>query len=169
MKLNLAKIKQIVGSVSEFDFKEQTLNLDLKHEGVTTVGPIRVKGEIENIGDRIFQASGQIEVVATGSCSRCLTQTQVRFAVDFSLKFSDVLSESDEEEDILTFNGDEIDLNPQIINEIILNWPGQILCKTDCRGLCPMCGANLNITVCKCKTEKIDPRFAVLKQFIKSE
>ena len=110
----------------------------LKREGVNTVGPVRVKGKIENSGDRIFQAQGQIEVVATGVCSRCLKQTNVRLDIDFSLKFSDVIIEF-EEEDIITFIGDEIDFYPQVISEIILNWPGQILCKTDCRGLCPKC------------------------------
>lgn len=168
MKLNLARMKQIVGSVSEFDFKEQTLDLNLEREGINTVGPVRIKGKVENVGDRIFEAAGQIEVIATGLCSRCLTQTQVRLVIDFSLKFSDVVSESDEE-DIIQFNGDEIDIYPQIVNEIILNWPGQILCKTDCKGLCPKCGANMNTTVCECKTENIDPRLAVLKQLLKSE
>ncbi len=168
MKLNLARMKQIVGSVAEFDFKEQTIDVDLKREGVNTIGPVRVKGKIENSGDRIFQAQGQIEVVATGVCSRCLKQTNVRLDIDFSLKFSDVIIEF-EEEDIITFIGDEIDFYPQVISEIILNWPGQILCKTDCRGLCPKCGVNMNTTVCKCKSENIDPRLAVLKQLIKNE
>lgn len=170
MKLNLARMKQIVGSISEFEFKKQTLDLDLKREGIKTIGPVRVKGKIENLGDRILQASGQIEVVAQELCSRCLAQTQIRLLIDFSLKFSDTISDLEsEEEDIIPFTGDEINLYPQIVNEVILNWPGQILCKIDCKGLCPKCGANLNTTVCKCKTENIDPRLAVLKQLLKSE
>ncbi|HHV18314.1 MAG TPA: DUF177 domain-containing protein [Thermoanaerobacterales bacterium] len=170
MKINLARMKQIVGSISEFEFKKQNLDVDLKREGIKTIGPVKVKGKIENLGDRILQASGQIEVDAQGLCSRCLTQTQIRLLIDFSLKFSDMITNVEsEEEDIIPFTGDEIDLYPQVVNEVILNWPGQILCKTDCKGLCPNCGANLNTTACKCKREHIDPRLAVLKQLLKSE
>lgn len=168
MKLNLARMKQIVGSVSEFDFKEQTVELDLKREGIKSIGPVRVKGQIENLGDRIFQVTGQIEVVANALCSRCLTPTQIRLNIGFSLKFSDIISES-EDDDLIQFYGDEIDLYPQILEEIVLNWPSQILCKSDCRGLCPNCGANLNTTFCKCKIDNIDPRLAVLKQLLKSD
>ncbi|NLU11388.1 MAG: DUF177 domain-containing protein [Tepidanaerobacter acetatoxydans] len=166
VKLSLAGMKHVVGSTAEFDFTQQTMNLDLKREGISNVGPVRVKGKIENLGDRVFQADGQIEVTATGLCSRCLTQTKVRFAMDFSLKFSDILAQSEE---LIKFDGEEIELYPQVVNEIILNCPSQILCKTDCKGLCPKCGANLNTSICKCETENLDPRFAVLKKLLKSE
>ncbi|MDD4568506.1 MAG: DUF177 domain-containing protein [Tepidanaerobacteraceae bacterium] len=168
VRLNLAKMKQIVGSISEFEFKAKTLELHLEREGIDSVGPVRVKGQIENIGDRIFVANGQIELEATELCARCLEETKVRLKINFSFKFSDAILES-EDEDIILFNGNVIDLYPQVINEIILNWPSQILCKTDCRGLCPNCGANMNITVCRCKSDNIDPRLAALKQLMKSE
>jgi len=168
VKLNVARMKQIVGSVLEFDFKKQTVDLDLDREQIKSIGPVRVEGQIENLGDRVFQVTGQIEVAANALCSRCLTATQIRLSISFSLKFSDIISES-ENEDIIQFYGDEIDLYPKILEEIVLNWPSQILCKSDCRGLCPNCGANLNTTVCKCKIDNIDPRLVVLKQFLKSD
>ncbi|NLZ54700.1 MAG: DUF177 domain-containing protein [Thermoanaerobacteraceae bacterium] len=168
MKLNLARMKQIVGSISEFDFKEQTVNLDLEREEIKSIGPVRVKGQIENLGDRIFQVTGQIEAAANALCSRCLTATQIELTIGFALKFSDIISEAEDEE-IIQFYGDEIDLYPKILEEIVLNWPSQILCKSDCKGLCPNCGANLNTTVCQCKIDNIDPRLAVLKQLLKSD
>jgi len=168
VKLNLAGMKQVVGSVLEFDFVKQDVDLGLDREEVKSIGPLRVKGQLENLGDRIFQATGNIEVTAKALCSRCLAVTQFNLNINFSLKFSDVISET-ESEDIIQFHGDEIDLYPKILEEIVLNWPSQILCKSDCKGLCPNCGANLNITTCRCKIDDIDPRLAVLKQLLKSD
>jgi uncharacterized protein len=168
VKLNLVSLKQAVGSVLDFDFKQENVELDLNREDILFVGPLRTKGQIENLGDRIYQVTGQIEVEAKALCSRCLSATPISLNFVFSLKYSDIVSESGEE-DIIPFFGDEIDLYPKILEEIVLNWPSQILCSSDCRGLCPNCGANMNTTDCKCKTDNIDPRFAVLKQLLKSD
>ena len=139
MKINLARMKQIVGSISEFEFKKQNLDVDLKREGIKTIGPVKVKGKIENLGDRILQASGQIEVDAQGLCSRCLTQTQIRLLIDFSLKFSDMITNVEsEEEDIIPFTGDEIDLYPQVVNEVILNCQGRFYARLIVRGYAPI-------------------------------
>ena len=73
---------------------------------------------------------GRIELEATALCSRCLDETESKLTIDFSFKLTDMITDC-EDEDIITFNGEDIDLYPQVINEIILNWPGQILCKTD--------------------------------------
>lgn len=168
MKLNLAGMKQLVGSVIEFDFEQPTLNLDLGKDEILSIGPVRVKGQAENLGDRIYQVTGQIEVAAKVLCSRCLAATPLNLNISFSLKFSDAVSDS-EDEDIIQFHGDEIDLYPKVLEEILLNWPSQILCKIDCKGLCPKCGANLNTHPCKCDVDDVDPRLAVLKQLLKSD
>ncbi|MGI6425860.1 MAG: YceD family protein [Tepidanaerobacteraceae bacterium] len=168
MKLNLAKIKQLVGSILEYEFQIETLDIGINLDGVNTIGPVKVKGHLENLGDRIFQVEGRIELEATALCSRCLDETESKLTIDFSFKLTDMITDCDDE-DIITFNGEYIDLYPQVINEIILNWPGQILCKTDCRGLCPNCGSNMNYSVCKCDSYNIDPRLAKLKEFLRSE
>lgn len=168
MKLNLAEIKRVVGSSAEFDLKKSTMNVNLKKEGVNTVGPVRVKGKMENLGNRVFQIKGRIEVVAIGVCSRCLKQTNVKQTIVFSLKFSDAREKS-KEGDLITFSGDEINLNPQIADEIILNWPGKILCKPNCKGLCSKCGKDMNTTICKCENDDFDPRFSALKQLFQNK
>ena len=47
--------------------------------------------------------------------------------------------------------------------EILMNWPMQVLCKEDCKGLCPSCGANLNLTTCDCDSTDLDPRMAKIR------
>ena len=166
MKLNLARTKQIVGSISEFAFEHKDIDLNLKQEGINSVGPVRVVGTIENLGDRVFGVIGRIEAIVSALCSRCLEETSFNLETDLSLKFSDIITELGEE-DVISFSGDEIDLCPSVAREIILKLPSQILCKTDCKGLCQSCGANRNKTVCHCKDESIDPRLAVLKELLK--
>lgn len=61
------------------------------------------------------------------------------------------------------YDEDTIDLEPMILEQIILQIPIRVLCREDCRGLCPRCGANLNQEPCRCQSEVIDERFALLK------
>ncbi|HHW02914.1 MAG TPA: DUF177 domain-containing protein [Thermoanaerobacterales bacterium] len=168
MRLSLARVKQSEGNVLDFRFEEDIKQIRVKRDDLNFAGPVVVEGQVENIGDRILEVRGSIKTCVEDYCYRCLTKTQVELNVSFCLKFSDIPIESDEEE-IILFSGDEIELRPYILNEIVLNWPGQILCKPDCRGICPRCGANLNTTECDCKDEEIDPRLSVLKQLLKGD
>lgn len=168
MRLSLARVKQSEGNVLDFRFEEDIKQIRVKRDDLNFAGPVVVEGQVENIGDRILEVRGSIKTCVEDYCYRCLTKTQVELNVSFCLKFSDIPIESDEEE-IILFSGDEIEFRPYILNEIVLNWPGQILCKPDCRGICPRCGANLNTTECDCKDEEIDPRLSVLKQLLKGD
>ncbi|MGB9809870.1 MAG: YceD family protein, partial [Caldanaerobacter sp.] len=49
---------------------------------------------------------------------------------------------------------------------VILSLPMKFLCKEDCKGLCPICGTNLNYGSCSCKREDIDPRLEVLSKLL---
>ena len=60
-------------------------------------------------------------------------------------------------------SGYELDTDVLIGNEILVNWPVKILCKEDCKGICPKCGRDLNQGDCGCDTFEPDPRMAVLK------
>jgi uncharacterized protein len=64
--------------------------------------------------------------------------------------------------------GFQLDLDALVQNEILVNWPVKILCKEDCKGICPKCGQNLNVGNCGCDTFVPDPRMAVLKDIFES-
>ena len=65
------------------------------------------------------------------------------------------------EEDV--YSGKEIDLDPILREQLLLALPGYPVCKDDCKGLCPVCGANLNDRECGCDRHVPDPRWAGLK------
>lgn len=168
MRLSVARVKQSEGNVIDFIFDEQINHIEVKRENVHFIEPVRVEGTLENLGNRIFEIRGLIKTAAEYPCFRCLTNTRVNLNLSFSIKFSDIPSVCYEDE-IIAFSGDEIELTPYILEEILLNWPGQILCKPDCKGICPQCGANLNKINCSCKSEDIDPRLAALKNLFEKD
>ena len=73
-------------------------------------------------------------------------------------------AEQDEEIDDLSFmEGYQLNTETLLYNEILENWPAKILCKDDCKGLCPVCGKNRNDGDCGCDTFVPDPRMAAIK------
>jgi uncharacterized protein len=56
-----------------------------------------------------------------------------------------------------------IDTAEVVREQILLAIPDQVFCREDCKGLCPKCGANLNLIDCKCSDDDIDPRWAALR------
>ncbi len=62
-----------------------------------------------------------------------------------------------------TYSGEKIDLSEFLKEQIVLSLPYKLLCKEDCKGLCPKCGTNLNIEKCNCKNNWEDSKFAVLR------
>ena len=60
-------------------------------------------------------------------------------------------------------SGYELDVDTLINNEILINMPVKVLCKEECKGICPVCGGNLNEKECGCDTFVPDPRMAAIK------
>jgi len=59
-----------------------------------------------------------------------------------------------------------LDLTPLLREQAWVALPMKPLCRPDCKGLCPQCGANLNLESCTCESVKIDPRLALLKDLL---
>lgn len=173
MRLNVTSIKQVVGKTKDFKFEEAIDGKKVKREIISSQTPVKVRGLVQNVGNNIFEVKGVINFKAGTYCYRCLQKKNIELKIDFEFKFTDRVIDTDilteVEDDIFFFSGNDIELSPHIVKEIILHWPTQILCKPDCKGLCPKCGENLNKTTCNCKRneDKVDPRLAVLKKLLK--
>ena len=133
-------------------------------------GPIRVTGRLSAAGPDRFYFSGRIEGTAHGECRRCLTDVTTEVAIDSHLVFSSAAGEDeDDESDAYAFDSAarELDLREAVREEWLLNVPAFPLCREDCAGLCPRCGADRNVPAeaggCGCAPEA-DARWAALKQ-----
>ncbi|MDO4568468.1 MAG: DUF177 domain-containing protein, partial [Clostridia bacterium] len=97
----------------------------------------------------VVEVSGSFMSKVRSVCARCADE----FAEDFRFEFDERFSRSQSEgnpDDVYSYSGDVIDLSPMIRDGILLNFPITSVCSPVCRGLCPVCGQNLNITQCSC-------------------
>ena len=125
--------------------------------------PVNVEGIITNV-DGIYLLEGKGETEVSISCDRCLKPVSVDIYFNLNERFKNS-GVSDEE--IQTFSGDIIDLADIIRKSILLCIPMKILCSDDCKGLCPVCGKDLNTGICGCDTTYINPKFESLRSLFK--
>jgi uncharacterized protein len=118
-----------------------------------------------------FRLAGAVQTTLELSCSRCLEAFTLPVDAAFDLRYQPHAVNTGEgereiEEDDLTtafYENDTIDLGQLMREQFYLALPMKPLCREDCRGLCALCGANLNRGTCGCQHEWQDPRLAVLK------
>ncbi|MHA6484441.1 YceD family protein [Paenibacillus sp. strain BS8-2] len=143
---------------------------------VIKAGPLHVSLEVTG-HDGYVTAEGELSADLELACSRCLDPTSAHTVIPFYEQFkigSKEISkdeESDEEdaedENFVELPGDKLDLKPYLEEALLLFMPFAPLCDKDCKGLCQVCGQNLNEHTCSCNNEKIDHRFAALKDLFK--
>jgi uncharacterized protein len=122
-----------------------------------------------------FRLVGTVRTTLELPCSRCLEPFSWPVDSTFDLRYqprsenTGRSSETDgieiEEDDLSTafYTNDEIDLGQLMREQFLLSLPMKPLCSEDCKGLCPVCGTNLNRGTCSCKRDWDDPRLAALK------
>ena len=114
-------------------------------------GEVEVVGEIVNDG-RKFIARGKASCLRSFECDRCLTPASEKF----SCEFEEELAAEDIQENVA-------DITELVRDTALANIPLKSLCREDCKGLCPVCGKNLNEGNCECDRLIADPRLAILK------
>ena len=109
--------------------------------------------------------NGDIRLSIEAPCSRCLEPVKIELNPPVYLVLSpgNKLTGEDDDLDHETYQGDEIDLSNYIMEQVAISLPVKVVCSEDCKGLCSNCGNNLNLEMCTCDKEQVDPRFAVLK------
>ena len=95
-------------------------------------------------------------------CSRCLERVKVPIQFNINEMFYPSGSVENEKE-AETFCDDEMDLTDVIQRSILENLPMKVVCKEECKGLCPKCGKNLNEGDCDCNDTEFDPRLECLR------
>ena len=166
--LNLARI----GTPHErFEhvYPPETLTPD--REAFSVVAPVALAFDIYKDKDQ-FRLVGRVETRLELPCSRCLEPFTSPADAEFDLRYQPHVQKSAEgereeieEDDLGTafYENETIDLGQLMREQFYLSLPMKPLCRADCRGLCPVCGTNLNRETCGCKRVWDDPRLAVLK------
>ena len=140
----------------------------LEGVGLTFDGPLHVRLTVEEQGEDVI-ATGSLEGKAEMPCRRCLEPVILRLDHPVRLWFRAGISEleAEAEEDhiyAMPAKTRELDMSTAIREHVILGMPEYVMCKEDCRGLCPHCGTDLNREKCDCTVEPVDDRWAALKR-----
>ena len=131
--------------------------------------PVRVKVEHIRGKELLITAETRLSVIIP--CDRCLEDVKREFElncvkhVDVGLSDAELTEELDESNFI---DGYHLDVDKLLFHEILSSWPTKVLCREDCKGLCNVCGQNLNTGSCNCEDTGLDPRMSVVRDLFKN-
>ena len=164
MKINIASVLRNDGASKAFSGELPLESFDYIGSTLSFEKPLKIEGQVKNIGGAI-----EISALITGEyktdCSRCGKEVCEKLTAELFESLDSEFSEIDEE--CITVSGNVIDISGSIEASVFGSIPMQFLCRHDCKGLCPVCGIDLNENECNCEVEVYDPRFAIFRNLSK--
>jgi uncharacterized protein len=127
---------------------------------------VHVTGRLSGAGRGRWYFSGHVGGTVVDPCRRCLEDVTVEVEQDVNIFLAEEGDETAQEDpDVYRVDprAQSIDLRPAIREEWVLSAPAFVLCREDCKGLCPTCGADLNAGPCSCP-QTTDSRWAALRE-----
>ena len=162
MRLNLREIIEIPGASLPFSHTLDTAELTFPGvEGY--LSPPMADGAVRNAAGAL-ELNGVLRAELRVLCDRCMKAFPLRIELPLHVPLATGLGD-EENPDLFPIEGDALDLDELLATYFVLNMDSKRLCKPDCLGLCPDCGADLNEGSCVCG-KKMDPRLAGLKQLL---
>lgn len=150
-------IHETVGYTRDFPLEFPSIHLPPDLDVEQFSGVVRVSRAQQGLVVHV-QAQG----LTTTQCGRCLVDFEQRLRADFTDLYAFSLKLASESGLVLPETG-QLDLAPSIREELLLSIPINPVCRSDCKGLCPVCGENRNLVQCDHGQEVIDPRLELLK------
>ncbi|HEX2163954.1 MAG TPA: DUF177 domain-containing protein [Thermoanaerobaculia bacterium] len=168
MRIHLERIRR-EGRPFTWDESVEVPLDKLDRDALVALGPLRWSGRVTWAASG-FYLTARLEGEQTLSCDRCLEP--IRVPIDERLELLVVIDEPRPIEGDLELSGDELgvlqlddevlDTEPLMIEQLQLAVPMKPVCRPDCKGLCPKCGADRNRGDCGCEAAEVDPRWAAL-------
>ncbi len=171
MKIELKRTSEDFSQ--KLNLEERPEVLKLKAEDVTFEKPIKVELSVTKSQDQLI-CRGKVRTSAKLECSRCLAEYEESISsdLDFVIDLAGNLEQVKSEEEGYFFaepSSAFFEIDDLVREAIILSLPLKPLCSEDCKGLCPICGTDLNKSQCSCVKEKTDPRWDQLKGLLKKK
>ena len=168
MRIELASLENGKGA---FAHAYAPGELVLEDDRVRLVTTSTVSGEIRQAGRRAHltgRVLGRVEV----ECDRCLTPVELPVDSEFQLEYvtpedyqaQQAIELTEDDLDLSTFDGEAIDVDELVAEELLLAVPDHVLCSENCKGICATCGADRNSGECGCESQQVDPRWAGLRE-----
>ncbi len=147
MKLKVADALAREGEVFAAEYDGVLADIDYMGDTYRFEGGVHAQVSYWYDGEGIT-VSGRLAAAITVVCSRCLKK--ILYPVDIS--FTEHYKERPEDGEY-PYTGEEIDLDRMLCDNVVMNLPAKFLCSEDCKGLCGICGQDLNRGVCSCGEE----------------
>ena len=162
MLIDVSPILHTPGQRLDFQFEMDLSGLDF--DGRTPVSrPVAVTGCVRNSAD-LVTLSMTIRTTLDAVCDRCGREFLQDKEVEYRCMLAEELQNEENDEIVLLEDG-KTDAGELARTALILGMDSKTLCSEDCKGLCPRCGADLNLGPCSCKKEP-DPRLAALAKLL---
>jgi uncharacterized protein len=160
------RISGLSSGIHEYDFSvdPSVIGLDGNFHS-----PVKIHAYLDKATRQIFF---KVDIQTTGrfQCDRCLEEFQQSLTTAYSLvyRYDQEEAARDQGEEIQHLTPDTVYIDPteDVRQMIMLSIPLKLLCREECKGLCPHCGKNLNIATCTCEQKMDDPRWDTLQSLL---
>lgn len=146
MRINLKQLFNIAGDSKNISYSISLDELKDIH-GYNFASPIAVNGGLFNRAGVVYLRYS-VDFTLLAACDRCLKETEKVYRFDFEhIVVPSVSSDNDE---YIVAEGESIDMNEIAVTDLLLRLPSKYLCMEECKGLCMVCGCDLNESECDC-------------------
>lgn len=169
MLINLSDVLNTSAKEKRFEISPELKSFDGSFGEIEILSSDTFVIDVKNVEKGKAKISGSVNMKFLTQCDRCLKDTEVDLNITFERECAGPEYEVAEDDDLHEFmEGYQLDVDALLYNEITVNWPVKILCRDDCKGLCLVCGHDLNVGDCGCDTFVPDPRMAALKDIFET-
>ena len=164
------EVENLTAAATPFEHTYGAAEVDLDEEAARVVSDAKVRGGATRKGEQV-RLRGTIRTEVELLCDRCAAPEHAPLEVEFDTSYIPQEVEATKAENVelqaedlilSAYEGDAVDLDELVREQILLALPSRHLCREDCKGLCQKCGADLNRNQCSCEQGEVDPRWAAL-------
>jgi len=165
LRINISKISEGIHRRS-LEVQPAEIGMDERF-----VDPVNIQVTLEKTPKHIY-LKADITSAGAFTCDRCVDdfRREIRTGYKILYKFRSDKGIAPDEQEIVYIHPDAgfVDVAEDVRQYAILAVPQKLLCREDCKGLCPTCGINRNRETCKCEAEEVDPRWQGLRKFLEN-
>jgi len=163
LRVNAVELLRQPGAVRDIDVSLDPASIDVAHDRLT--GDVTASIRLVALNDGI-EASGSVSAPGATVCRRCLTEIEGVAVAEVEELYRPVREDQPDDPEVVPIEGGQLDLAPVVRETILLELDTERLCRAECAGLCPVCGADRNETDCGCDTTVRDERWAALDDLV---
>ena len=166
MRFSVRSVLNTPGKSLPFQFEMDLSDVDFGG-GCPAQEPVKVEGVVKNSAD-VLELSLVTRTTLDCSCDRCAKPFRREKEISYDCVLAEEKQNEDNEDIVLLEQGEFVDAEDLARTAFILGMDTKTLCSEECKGLCPRCGADLNLGPCSCKKD-VDPRLAALAKLLEQQ